>query len=175
MTLPHLPAGSTVARQQGAAQYVGFELADQRYLCRIERIQEIVIPNQVTPIPEVAAYVAGVSNLRGTIIPVIDLRLLFGLPGKPIDADTRTIVVNVDGRIMGCVVDTVSQVVRVPDDRIQPAPESVALGAPRYVEGFARVGDDLLILLDTDQLLAPDNLEQVHRASRTPPSTAGEP
>lgn len=174
MASPIASGLSSSAKQQGTSQYVGFELAGQKYICRIERIQEIVIPERVTTIPEVPVYVAGVSNLRGTIIPVIDLRLLFGLPAKPIDADTRTIVVNVGDRVMGCTVDTVSQVVRIPDERIQPAPETVAAGAPRYVEGFARLGEDLLILLDTDHLLAPDNLDEVHRASRPAPPSSGD-
>lgn len=169
------PAGlPSAVKQQGTSQYVGFELAGQKYVCRIERIQEIVIPGRVTTIPEVPAYVSGVSNLRGTIIPIVDLRLLFGLPGRPVDAETRTIVVNVGRRVIGCTVDTVSQVVRVPDDRIQPAPDTVAGGAPRYIEGFIRVDDDLLILLDTDQLLAPEHLDDVHRATRPPVPTTGD-
>lgn len=174
MTIPSAPALPSAVKQQGTSQYVGFELAAQKYLCRIERIQEIVIPERVTTIPEVPAYVAGVSNLRGTIIPVIDLRLLFGLPSRPVDADTRTIVVNVGNRVIGCTVDTVSQVIRIPDDRIQPAPETVATGVPRYVEGFARIGEELFILLDTDRLLAPETLDDVHRASRPAPPPAGE-
>jgi len=174
MKPPNAPALPSAMKQQGTSQYVGFELAGQHYLCRIERIQEIVIPERVTTIPEVPAYVAGVSNLRGTIIPVIDLRLLLGLAPKPADADTRTIVVNVGTRVMGCTVDTVAQVIRIPDGQIQPAPETVAVGAPRYVEGFVRVDDELYILLDTDQLLAPETLDEVHRASRPAPPSAGE-
>lgn len=174
MAAPHVPSLSPATKQQGTSQYVGFALAGQKYLCRIERIQEIVIPERVTMIPEVPAYVAGVSNLRGTIIPIIDLRHLFGLPPKAADADTRTIVVNVGNRVMGCTVDTVAQVIRIPDDRIQPAPETVAAGAPRYVEGFARLDDELFILLDTDQLLSPGNLDEVHRASRPASPSAGD-
>jgi len=157
-----------------AGQYVGFELGEQRYACRIERIQEIVIPDRVTTIPEVPAYVQGVSNLRGTIIPVIDLRILLGLPARAADADTRTIVVNVGGRVMGCTVDTVSQVVRIPEADVRPPPDAPALGGPRYIEGFARLGDDLLILLDTDELLDPENLDKVHQATLVPPPSAGD-
>ncbi len=174
MSALNAPALPSATKQQGTSQYVGFALAGQKYLCRIERIQEIVIPERVTTIPEVPAYVAGVSNLRGAIIPIIDLRHLFGLPPKAADADTRTIVVNVGNRVMGCTVDTVAQVIRIPDERIQPAPETVAAGAPRYVEGFARLDDELYILLDTDQLLAPDNLDEVHRASRPANPSAGD-
>jgi hypothetical protein len=75
-------------RQAASAQFVGFEIAGQKYLFRIERIQEIITSGSVTRVPDVPAYVVGVSNLRGTIIPVIDLRLLFGLPARESDANT---------------------------------------------------------------------------------------
>ena len=100
---------------------------------------------------------------------------MMGLHAKERDADTRTMVVNVGSRVMGCTVDAVSQVVRIPEDDVRPPPDSAALGGPRFIEGFARLGDDLLILLDSDQLLSPENLEQVHRASQVHHDTAGDP
>jgi purine-binding chemotaxis protein CheW len=160
----------------GLRQFVGFDLAGQRYLFRIERIQEIVMPGAVTRIPEVEAYVEGVTNLRGAIIPVVSLRRLFGLEPAPVDADTRLVVVNVGGRTMGCLVDAVSQIVRLDAAQVKPAPDTVTAGGPGYLEGFARIGDDLLILLDTEQLLAPANLEAVHRLGRPePPAVDHEP
>jgi len=147
------------------AQFVGFEVAGQRYIFRIERIQEIVIPTALTRIPEVPPYVEGVTNLRGTIIPIVNLRLLFGLEPKSADTETRTVVVNVGPRTIGCTVDSVSRVMRVAADQIQEAPEGVVGSGRRYVEGFARVADDLFILLDVDQLLDPAHLEDVHRSS----------
>jgi purine-binding chemotaxis protein CheW len=91
--------------------------------------------------------------------------VLFGLDPRGADADTRTVVVNVGCRTMGCTVDSVSRVMRVAADQIQPAPDAVMASGRRYIEGFARVGDELFILLDVDQLLDPANLEEVHRAS----------
>lgn len=148
-----------------APQFVGFRLADQHYIFRIERIQEIVIPTSIARVPEVPPYVDGVSNLRGTIIPIINLRALFKLDRKTNDAETRTIVVNVGSRTIGCTVDAVSRVMRVAPEQIQPAPDSVSSTGRRFIEGFARVGEELFILLDVDQLLDPANLEEVHRAS----------
>ena len=159
---PPAHAGNT---NTAAPQFVGFRLADQQYIFRIERIQEIVIPASIARVPEVPPYVDGVSNLRGTIIPIINLRTLFKLPRKENDAETRTIVVNVGSRTMGCTVDAVSRVMRVPLDQIQPAPDSVSTTGRRFIEGFARVDNNLFILLDVDQLLDPANLEEVHRAS----------
>ncbi len=165
------PAGSPQAGNTGtgtnaaAPQFVGFRLAEQNYIFRIERIQEIVIPTSVARVPEVPPYVDGVSNLRGTIIPIINLRALFKLDRKANDAETRTIVVNVGQRTIGCTVDAVSRVMRVATEQLQPAPDSVSPTGRRFIEGFARVGEELFILLDVDQLLDPANLEEVHRAS----------
>lgn len=151
------------ATHAGTTQFVGFSLGGQCYAFRIERIQEIVIPSGVTQVPEVPRYVEGVSNLRGTIIPIVSLRILFGLEPRPADADTRTIVVNVGRRTIGCSVDSVSRVMRIALDQIQAAPDTVVASGRRYIDGFARVGEDLFILLDVDQLLDPANLDEVHR------------
>ena len=107
---------------RNVAQFVAFRIENQSYAFRIEQIQEIVILDQVTKTPQVPDYVEGVANLRGSIIPIINLRKLFGLEPKPIDSETRTIVVNVGTRTIGCTVDTVSQVVRIAEDAIHPAP-----------------------------------------------------
>lgn len=165
-----LPTASATAGR--TAQFVGFELAGQAYAFRIDRIREIVIPSRVAPLPDVPAAVEGVSNLRGTIIPVVNLRVLFGLPRRPIDAETRTIVVAVGSRIMGCLVDSVSRVVRIAAEQIQPPPEAVA-GGRSPVTGFARDGEALCIILDVDTLLEPAQLDVVHPAG--PPHPAPSP
>ena len=159
------PPQSHAQASSATRQFVCFELAGQRYIFRIERIQEIVIPSGITRIPEVPDYVEGVSNLRGTIIPIINLRMLFGLERRDVDAETRTIVLNVGNRTMGCTVDAVARVLRVASDAIEPAPDMVAGTTCRSIEGFARVGDEILILLDVDRLLEPEHLEDVHRAN----------
>jgi len=148
-----------------SSQYVGFELDGQAYAFRIDQIQEIVILNQVTKTPQVPEFVEGVANLRGAIIPIINLRKLFRLPPKDADGDTRTIVVNVGERTMGCTVDLVSQVIRIPEENVQAAPETVTGNGAHYISGFARVDGRLLILLDIDELLDPRKLEQVNQAA----------
>lgn len=150
-------------------QFVGFRLGPQHYAFRIERIREIVIPTAVASLPDVAGYVDGVANLRGAIIPIVSLRALFGLERRPIDADTRTVVVTVGPRVMGCIVDSVSHVMRIAGDQIQPVPDTVVASGRSYVEGFARVGDELCILLDVEQLLDPANLDEVHRSAAAHP------
>jgi len=151
------PAATT---KKNTSQFVGFRLGDQAYAFRIEQIREIVILDQVTRTPQVPDYCDGVSNLRGSIIPIINLRTLFGLEPKAADGETRTIVVNVGERTMGCTVDMVSQVVRIPEEDIQPAPETVTADGADYIAGFARLDGDLVIILDINELLDPDQLGQ---------------
>jgi purine-binding chemotaxis protein CheW len=153
-------AESAPIAKKNTSQFVGFRLGEQAYAFRIEQIREIVIPDKVTRTPQVPAYCEGVSNLRGSIIPIINLRRLFGLEARPADAETRTIVVNVGERTMGCTVDMVAQVVRIPDEDIQPAPETVTADGAHYIAGFARLDGDLVIILDINELLDPDQLDQ---------------
>jgi purine-binding chemotaxis protein CheW len=157
-----------------STQFVGFRLADQEYAFRIEQIQEIVIPDRATRMPQVPEYVEGVSNLRGAIIPIINLRRLFGLDFKDRDDETRTIVANVGQRTIGCTVDAVTQVMRISPEQIQPAPELVKSDGAAYIAGFAKVDARLIILLEIDELLNPEKLELVRQiASRGMPA-AGE-
>ena len=151
-----------MSENKNSSQFVGFQIGDQQYAFRIEQIQEIVILDQVTQTPQVADHVEGVSNLRGAIIPIINLRRLLGLAPKPTDGDTRTIVVNVGERTMGCTVDSVSHVIRIPEESIQPAPETVTAEGANYISGFAKLDDRLVILLDIDELLHPARLESNH-------------
>ena len=153
----------TEADKRESSQFVGFQIAEQEYAFRIEQIQEILILDQVTKVPQVPDCCEGVSNLRGSIIPIINLRSLFGLEPRPANAETRTIVVNVGERTMGCTVDRVSQVIRIPKDNIQPAPEAVISDGADYLVGFAKLEGRLVILLDIDKLLDPQQLDRVRQ------------
>ncbi len=150
---------------KNSSQFVGFQIADQEYAFRIEQVQEIVMLDRVTKTPQVPDYCEGVSNLRGSIIPIINLRTLFGLEPIAAEAETRTIVVKVSERTMGCTVDAVSQVVRIPDDCIQPAPDPVTANGAEYITGFAKLDGRLVVLLDIDKLLDVQQLNQIRQAS----------
>lgn len=141
---------------QPSSQFVGFQIGDQRYAFRIEQIQEIVILNQITQLPQMPDYVEGVSNLRGSIIPIINLRKFFGLEAAPGDSETRTIVLNVRDKVMGCTVDMVSQVIRLAPGEIQLPPDTMTGEGVKYITGLAKQDGHLLILLDVNLLLNPD-------------------
>jgi purine-binding chemotaxis protein CheW len=158
---------AAISEEKNTSQFVGFQIDGQQYAFPIEQIQEIVLLDQITQTPQVADYVEGVSNLRGAIIPIINLRKLFGLAPKPPDGETRTIVVNMGERTIGCTVDMVSQVIRIPDESIQPAPEAVAGDGANYISGFAKLDDRLVILLDIDELLNPERLDRNYKRDET--------
>lgn len=162
---PAADSAASAAKNNDSAQFVSFQLADQEYAFRIGQIQEIVIQSHVTVIPQVPDYVDGVSNLRGTIIPIINLRKLFGLESRSADDETRIIVVNVRERTMGCTVDSVSHVIRIPAENIQSPPEMIASEKTAHVEGLAKQDGRLIILLSINELLEPEKLETVHQAA----------
>jgi purine-binding chemotaxis protein CheW len=157
--MPDPPSAEIAPDSENTSQFVSFQLGDQRYAFRIEQVREIVILDQITRAPQVARCVLGVSNLRGSIIPIVDLRILLGLPHQSPDQETRTIVVNVGDRMVGCNVDMVSQVIRIADDSIQPTPETLLANGNHDVAGFAKVDDVLLIVLNVESLLSTDRLQ----------------
>src|SRR6516165_4846013 len=154
-------AGSRIAQPGAEAsrradnpvvQLVGFRLDNEDYAIAITKIQEIILMKPITRIPEVPDFIEGLINLRGSVIPIVNLRKRFGLAAREVDDETRTIVVNVHDKTVGCIVDAVTQVMRINRDQIQPPPLSVLAVAHQYVAGLARLGDRLLIVLDIERL-----------------------
>jgi purine-binding chemotaxis protein CheW len=139
------------------AQLVGFRLDDEDYAMAITKIQEIILMKPITRIPQVPDFIEGLINLRGSVIPIVNLRKRFGLPPRDLDDETRTIVVNIHDKTVGCIVDAVTQVMRINRDQIQPAPLSVLAISHQYIAGLARLDDRLLIILDIDRLFDEPN------------------
>jgi purine-binding chemotaxis protein CheW len=133
-------------------QLVGFRLDNEDYAIAITKIQEIILMKPITRIPQVPDFIEGLINLRGSVIPIVNLRKRFGLPSRDVDDETRTIVVNIHDKTVGCSVDAVTQVMRINRDQIQPPPLSVLAVSHQYVAGLARLEDRLLIILDIERL-----------------------
>src|SRR5271170_5032283 len=133
-------------------QLVGFRLDNEDYAIAITKIQEIILMKPITRIPQVPEFIEGLINLRGSVIPIVNLRKRFGLPARQVDDETRTIVVNIHDKTVGCIVDAVTQVMRINRDQIQPPPLSVLAVAHQYISGLARLDERLLIILDIEQL-----------------------
>lgn len=141
------------ASDQMIFQFVGFRLGDRDYAFPIDQTREIVELQTITPTPEVPSHVAGVSNLRGQIIPIVDLQRLL-IPDSPRTQSKQAVVVEVNGQLTGCLVDSVTRVVRIPQSNIQTADEVLDDHRMRSVDGFARNEDTIMILLDAARLLS---------------------
>ena len=141
----------------GSEQYLTFMLAGEEYGVEILQVQEIKGWDSATHIPNTPAYVRGVINLRGTIVPVIDLRQRFGLDTIEYSRTTVVIVLKIeDGgrdRVSGIIVDAVSDVYNVSEEQRQPAPDFGGQAAGDFVKGLATVGDKIVILLETSELI----------------------
>lgn len=133
-------------------QLVSFHVGGEEFGLEILRVQEIIRIQQLTRVPNSPEFVDGVINLRGKVIPVIALRKRFGLEEAANDKQTRIVVVEVKGTILGFIVDSVSEVLRIPADTIEPPPR-LGKVEREYVSGVGKLDNRLLILLDLDRLL----------------------
>jgi purine-binding chemotaxis protein CheW len=142
-------------------QVVVFEVANESYAVNIARVHEIIRPQQITVIPGAPPCIEGVINLRGKVIPVLDLRKRFSLVAAEHTRASRIVVVEIGGQTIGLVVDGVSEVLRVPSDRIEPPSPLVTGIDSRYLRGIAKLEDRLIVLLDLDQVLSPIEQQQL--------------
>ena len=134
-------------------QFVSFALGAEEFGVEIVKVQEIIRSVAITRVPSAPEGVEGVINLRGRIIPVIDLRARLGLERKAADGTTRIIVVEMAQGVIGFVVDRVREVLRIDRSTVEPAPELATSVDAGYVRGVAKLEDRLLILLDLEQVL----------------------
>ena len=135
-------------------QLVVFQLAAELYGVEIARVHEIIRMQTITRVPRAPSFVEGVINLRGKVIPVVDLRRRFGLPTGEHTRATRIVVVEIGDQVVGIVVDGVSEVLRVSASVVEPPSPVVAGLDSDYVQGIAKLPDRLVIMLDLDRVLA---------------------
>ena len=152
-------------------QLVVFDLANEIYGVDIGAVQSIIKMEPVTVVPRAPAFVEGVINLRGTVLPVLDLRLRFGLAADEATKDTRIVVVEIGGTEVGMVVDGVSEVLRVADTEIEPPSPVVTTVDSAFITGIAKVDDRLIILLDLTKVLSAEEQDALEEMEE---GTAGE-
>jgi purine-binding chemotaxis protein CheW len=160
-------AGSRAGYAGGAQQYLSFALGEEQYGIEILKVQEIKGYSGVTPIPNTPPHIRGVMNLRGTVVPVVDLRTKFSRETRPYDKFTVIIVVTVGAKIVGLVVDAVSDVLDIATQDIRPTPELGRREDMRFLQGMATVGEKLVVLLDIDTLLEEDSLAEAPETKET--------
>ncbi len=139
-----------------SAQHLTFTLGGEEYGVDILRVQEIKGFSAVTPIPNAPPWVKGVMNLRGTVVPVFDVRLKFGMEVRAYDRFTVIVVVNVGARVVGLIVDAVSDVLDIAAAEIEPAPDLGWQIDTSVIRGIARQGERLVTLLDIDRVVDLD-------------------
>jgi purine-binding chemotaxis protein CheW len=156
---------AVVARHEAAntAQHVGgefltFRLGGEEYGIDILKVQEIRSYEPPTRIANAPAFIKGVVNLRGVIVPIVDLRLRLGCESAEYSALTVVIVLNVKGRVVGAVVDSVSDVLELAKDAIRPAPEMASAVDASFITGIGSVGERMLILMDIEGLMASEEM-----------------
>jgi purine-binding chemotaxis protein CheW len=155
---------STATAADEAAQYLTVNLGNEEYGVDILAVREIRGWTPVTRIPQAPSYVLGVLNLRGAIVPVLDLRLRFHLEREEYTATTVTVIVMVAGRQFGVVVDAVSDVVEVAPSGIRPVPDMGTTVDTEYLQGLTSVGERMVLLLDVDRLLQPQDAQMLEAA-----------
>lgn len=153
---------STTVGSYESGQFLTFTVNEQDFGIEVLSVQEIKNFTRVTPIPNMPACIRGVMNLRGTVVPILDLRSKFNMPCVEYDRFTVIIVVNVGGRITGLVVDAVSDVLDVGGDTIE-APPNLGEASTAFIMGLAKSGDRIITLLDIGQLLADQGIAAMQR------------
>lgn len=141
------------------SQYLTFQLADQDFGVDILKVQEIKNYSSITPIPNTPMHVKGAMNLRGTVVPIIDLRVKFGMPETEYDQYTVIVVVNVGSRILGLIVDAVSDVLNVGDQEFEASPDFGHDTDTTFISGLAKTGERLTTLLNLEKLVGSDQLD----------------
>lgn len=142
-------------------KFLTFILGNEEYGIEIRHVTEIIGIQSITDLPDTPSFVKGVINLRGKVIPLIDVRLRFNFDEKEYDDRTCIIVVNIENMSVGLIVDTVSEVMEIPEGDIEPPPKVNNKAGSRYIKGLGKVGEEVKILLDTHKLLFGDEIEQI--------------
>jgi purine-binding chemotaxis protein CheW len=140
---------------------VTFKIGEEEFGVDLLTVQTIIRMTEPTRVPKSPDFVEGVINLRGSIIPVIDFRKKFNLPKKEVEKDTRIIVTEIDQKVIGFIVDSVSEVLRIPTSSIEPPPPIIAGIDSEYISGVGKLEDRLLILVNLNKLLSETEKKEV--------------
>jgi len=146
-------------------QFVTFRLAAEKYGVNILKVQEINNLKDFAKIPHAPVFIEGAINLRGKVIPVMNLRKKFGIEDKTLDDYSKIVIMNIRGHVMGILVDSVSDVLRIPQNVIMPPPPVSSEVSAEFIKGIAKLDQGLVIILDMDKLLGRDEHDAVFGAA----------
>lgn len=156
---------ATVEEEQSACEYLTFRLGDEEYAIDILKVQEIRGYEPPTTIAYAPPFIKGVINLRGIIVPIVDLRIKFGLGTVEYTPFTVVIILNVAQRVIGIVVDSVSDVTMLTRSQIRPAPDFSASFDTKYIQGLASIEKRMLIVTDIERLMTSRDMELLDEAA----------
>ncbi|HET6485770.1 MAG TPA: chemotaxis protein CheW [Spirochaetia bacterium] len=145
------------------SQLISFAVGDEEYGLEILLVKEVIRMREITRLPKQPTFIKGIINLRGDVIPIVDLREKFGLERHVYSATTRVIVVDVEEKLVGMVVDAARQVVRVPADQIDPPPAIVGGMSTDYIKGVGKLDERMIILLNIDRILSREEKLQLQK------------
>jgi purine-binding chemotaxis protein CheW len=154
-----------------ATQYLTFHLDNEVFAVDVARVREILEYSSVTRVPKTQNYLRGVINLRGSVVPVVDMRVLFGLPGADATVNTCIIVMEIvaDGSafVMGALADSVREVLELDPDQIEPAPRVGARVKTDFIDGMGKHNNEFIMILDIDKMLPDEASDSIEKMAGT--------
>jgi purine-binding chemotaxis protein CheW len=150
-----------IAGNSDENQFVTFSIGEETYGVEVLRVQEIIGMTQITHVPNAVSFMKGVINLRGAVVPVVDMRIKFGMSERGYDSFTVIIIVEVKGRLVGMIVDTVSDVANIPIESIQDTPHFTAKIETDFIKGIGQLENRLVIILDVERIMTSDEIRSL--------------
>ncbi len=163
-TMTTIAASASSTTSQGVNEFLTFRLGKEEYGIEILKVQEIRGYDSITRIANAPEFIKGVVNLRGIIVPIIDMRIKFRLGNADYDQFTVVIILNLDGRVMGIVVDGVSDVISLGADQMRPTPGFGSVIDTEYIMGLGTVDERMLILIDIEKLMSSSDMGLIEQS-----------
>ncbi len=155
----------TEEKFSNSTQLVSFSVGKEYYGVHIEEVQEIIRMPEITHLPQTEDYIKGIINLRGNIIPIIDMRTRFHMESRDYSEITRVIVLSIQEKLVGIVVDSVSKVLELPEKDIEEAPDIIHGLAKEYIEGVGKLDEKMIIILKPDKVLTAEEIKIISEAA----------
>jgi purine-binding chemotaxis protein CheW len=151
-----------IAGHEPVSEWVTFRLEEEKYGINVMLVREVLKNTEIAPVPGSPSYVLGIINLRGNVVTVIDTRSRFGLPYREPDDNTRIVIIEREGQVVGMMVDSVAEVANLRESEIEFAPNVGNDESAKYIQGVSNQDDELLILIELEKLFTKEDLVGAH-------------
>ncbi len=157
--------GTGADKTANSAQYVTFSIGEEFYGVTATKVHEIIGMTKITHVPNSMDYMKGIINLRGSVVPVVDMRLKFRMEEKEYTEQSIIIIVEIKGRLFGMIVDSVSDVIGIAENSIQDTPHFSTKIETDFISGIGNNNDQLIIILDVDKILTAEEIQEAEAKS----------